>query len=156
MINQSYVKDTLKLENCNDEKISKYRDYLKNKIEQQFGSYSNVIPEEVNGYYFKSDSNPSKDLAKTKEIKEFIKRNKQDIIDGTLFHNKLSASINFPIGDWHYSIGKADIIDCYFDNNKNLHLILADTYDFNANENNLIEAGRLLMQEGELKARFNL
>lgn len=154
MNNPNYVKDTIKLNNYNDKWISKYQEYLRNKIEEQFKSYDNINPEEVDGYYFKSNSNPSQELAQTKVIKEFIKQNKQDIIDGILFKDKQTISVVFPTGDWYYSIDRADIIDCYFDNNDDLHIILADTYDFNGGESKLIEAAKKAMQRGELNGKF--
>lgn len=42
----------------------------------------------------------------------------------------------------------------YFNDNGDLYIILFDTYDFNAGENKLVQAGRKAMKRGALKPRF--
>lgn len=152
--NLNYVKDSDKLGNYNDKKVSKYEKYLKTKIEKQYKDYKNINPKNVDGRYFKSNSKPSIELSKTKEIKEFIKQHKYEIINNILFNNKEYQSIEFPAGDWYYAVHYADIIDAYFDENGNLHVIMTDTYDFNKGESKLIEAGREAMKRGALEPRF--
>ncbi len=77
-----------------------------------------------------------------------------DIINNILFNNQEYQSVEFPIGDWYYAVHYADIIDTYFDENGNLHVIMTDTYDFNKGESKLIEAGREAMKRGALEPRF--
>ena len=154
-INPNYTKDAIKLNNYNDRQIIKYKNYLKNKIEKQYKDYTNIDPKNVDGYYFKSNSNPSMELAQTKEIKEFIKQHKKEIINNTLSNKNECQSIEFPTGDWYYAVHYADIIDTYFDKNGNLHLIMSDTNDYNINEDlEIIKAGRDAMLKDELKPKY--
>lgn len=155
MKNPNYVKDSDKLGNYNDKKVSKYEKYLKTKIEKQYKDYKNINPKNVDGRYFKPNSKPSIELSKTKEIKEFIKQHKYEIINNTLFNNKEYQSIEFPTGDWYYAVHYTDIIDTYFDENGNLHVIMADTNDYNLDEDiELIKAGAEAMQKGELEPKY--
>lgn len=78
-----------------------------------------------------------------------------DIINNTLFNNQEYQSVEFPIGDWYYAVHYADIIDTYFDENGNLHVIMTDTNDYNLDEDiELIKAGADAMQKGELEPKY--
>lgn len=78
MNNPAYIKDAIKLKNYNDPKISQFADYLKKKVPEQFNSYG-FNPDNIPGYYFKSNSEPSQRMIQNKDFRAFIKNNKDRI-----------------------------------------------------------------------------
>ena len=159
MNDRNYIKNTISLDNYNDPKIAKDKDYLKEKILNQFKDYNFDI-NKIKGYYFKSDSEPVQRLVQNKDFQDMIKNHKKEIVekgqfsDGFKKHGFVGVLWN---NNFHNAIGKADFRNIYQDKNGNLHVKMYDTYDFNKNEDNpLIKAGVSQMEKGNLKPFFTI
>ena len=162
MHNPNYLKDAIKLENYNDSRIKEYQDTIRKKVLEQFKDYgyNENSAQNIKGYYFKSDSEPCKRMAKDKDFKNIILKNKENILSNKKFsisfpsHDPLCI---FPNNNFKNSIGKADILDCYIDKEGNLHIKVLDTYDFNKNARDFLnKAGRSQMDKGNLKPFFTI
>ena len=158
MNDRSYIKDTISLDNYNDPKVAKDKEYLKDKVSKQFKDYNFDI-NKIKGYYFKSNSEPVQRLIANKDFQDMIKNHKDEIIQKGEFSAgfpKYGLGINWN-NNFHNAIGKADFRNAYLDKDGNLHVKMYDTYDFNKNENNpLIKAGVNKMDKGELKPFFSI
>ena len=159
MNDRSYIKDTISLDNYNDSRVAKDKDYLKEKISKQFGDYNFDI-NKIKGYYFKSDSEPVQRLIQNKDFQDMIKNHKKEIVEKGQFSDGFKKYGDNGIGpdnNFHNAIGKADFRNIYQDKNGNLHVKMYDTYDFNKNEDNpLIKAGVSQMEKGNLKPFFTI
>lgn len=99
------------------------------KVYQQIGQKDSM------GVIFKSDSNISKEIAISPEIKQHFLENKDILLNQKVVKNKstyFKSSKNLSL-----SIGHGDIVYSYLDNNDNLISILLDTYDMNKNDPDL-------------------
>ena len=78
----------------------------------------------------KSDSNLTKAVKDSNILKNKIKENKKDILNGNL-KNKSISDVNFyEKNDLATVLGQAHIYNPRIDNNGNLHLFVIDWYDF--------------------------
>ena len=159
MNDRNYIKDTISLDNYNDPKVAKDKEYLKEKISKQFSDYNFDI-NKIKGYYFKSNSEPTQRLVQNKDFQDMIRNHKKEILekgqfsDGFKKHGFVGVLWN---NNFHNAIGKADFRNIYQDKNGNLHVKMYDTYDFNKNEDNpLIKAGVSQMEKGNLKPFFTI
>ena len=159
MNDRSYIKDTITLDNFNDSRVAKDRDYLKEKISKQFKDYNFDI-NKIRGYYFKSDSEPVQRLIQNKDFQDMLKNHKKEIVEKGQFSDgfkKHKPAGIFWNNNFHNAIGKADFKNIYQDKNGNLHVKMYDTYDFNKNEDSqLIKAGVSQMEKGNLKPFFTI
>ena len=159
MYNRNYIKDTISLDNYNDPKVAKDKEYLKEKISNQFKDYDFDI-NKIKGYYFKSDSEPVQRLIQNKDFQDMLKNHKKEIIEKGQFSDGFKKYGDNGIGpdnNLHNAIGKADFRNIYQDKNGNLHVKMYDTYDFNKNEDSpLIKAGVSQMEKGNLKPFFTI
>lgn len=159
MNDRSYIKDTISLDNYNDPKVAKDKEYLKEKISKQFSDYNFDI-NKIKGYYFKSNSEPTQRLVQNKDFQDMIRNHKKEILekgqfsDGFKKHGKMGVMWE---NNFRNATGKADFRNIYQDKNGNLHVKMYDTYDFNKNEDNpLIKAGVSQMEKGNLKPFFTI
>ena len=110
------------------------------KLQQQLG-VSDAL-----GVIFQPDSSLSKVISNSTEFKNFFIENKTQLLNGQIIEK---SSTHF---DWKTNpnlgtaLGNADILYSYIDQNGNLCSIVFDTYDFNKNENILIDIARIIQE----------
>lgn len=156
-----YIKDALKLKNYDDPAINRYKGEIKQKVLKEFKDYGydEKTISNIKGYYFKDNSDPSRRILESKDFKDILKANKQNILSNKEF--SISFPKHGPIGllsdnNLKNSIGKAQVLD-YYINKQGLHLKILDTYDFNKDaEDFLNKAGRSQMLKGNLKPYFSV
>ena len=159
MNDKSYLENAIELKNYDDSFIQEDKEYLEKKIEQQFKDYG-FNKEEIKGYYFKSNSKPSKRISENEDFKEILKNNKDKILNNENFSGRFQK--HGPIGifnnnDLKNAIGGFDVRNPEFDSEGNLHLKIYDTYDFNKNADDFLnKAGRHEMEAGNLKPYFSI
>lgn len=133
-----------------------YSSYFKNKLDDQLDDYS-VDTNKVKGYYFDSNSEPSKNIAKEDSFVEFLKKNQKKL-------DKVSPEkpLNFEFKkteneNLYYALHNTQIIDSWVDDDGYTHIMLADTYDFNKNDKNpLTQLGSNAMDAGMLNPYFTM
>ncbi len=162
-----YTKDALKLHNFNDKQMSEFasgelnqfKPYIEQKIKDQFEDFGYKL-DDVNGYIFKSDSDPVKRIKESADFQDMLAKNLHHIADGTSFsgrYQKHSTNLlNMRQDNLYNAFGSVDFLNAGYDKNGNLKLYMFDTYDFNKGENPKVEAGRRKMQEGNLKGYYSL
>ncbi len=143
-----YIKDAIKFNSYEDKRLIKYQDYLKTKLKIAFNPYGYDI-NTIEGYYFPPDSEPSIRITQDAYFKEFLRNNKENILNG-----KKDLSINFKTGNMYYAHHLADILDYKLENG-NLRMFMSDTNDFNPGDpSKLVQAGEILMREGHARPLF--
>lgn len=155
-----YTKDAIKVNNIGDLKFDEFNngDLIKwkykfaKKIQEQFKDFDFPY-EEIEGYIFKDNSAPVKRIKESKELKRILVENKSKIFNIQDFSGEFDKKADINLKN---AFGKADFKNKGFDKEGNLHLYMFDTYDFNKGENALIEAGRRLMMNKELKGFFTI
>ena len=161
MKDKSYIKDTIKIKDWNDSLISTDKDYWKTKLDLQFKRDGYDI-DKIPGYFFKSNSEPSKRLSQNDDLKNMLKNNKDKIMSGKEFSGEFPQYGNDFISkmekenNFKNAFGKVDFKHPQIDREGNLHVIMCDTYDFNDEDNILIQAGRTQMKKGVLKPFFTI
>ena len=102
---------------------------IKSQITNQYG-YS---ADQVTGYYFQASSSIAKDMSSSPELKDFVNKNRTKLENGyTATGEKDAMSFAFnKTTDLHYSFSGVNVIKSWTDDKGKLHLIVADTYDFN-------------------------
>ncbi len=70
--------------------------------------------------------------------------------------NSVNTSVNFSSGNFHFAIGKADILDMHINKNGEIDLLVTDVYDFNDDKDasDLIKTGRNRQEKGEIIPYF--
>ena len=159
MNDKTYIKDAIKLKNFDDPAVASDKEYLKAKVSKQFKDYG-FKTDDIKGYFFKKDSEPSKRVSENKDFHQILKDNKDAILNGKDFSGRFPA--HFPKGvlansNFKNAIGAADFKHPYFDKQGNLHIKMYDTYDFNKNAIDALNiAGRREMEKGNLKPYFSI
>lgn len=159
MNDKTYIKDAVKLKNFDDPAVASDREYLKAKVSKQFKDYG-FKTNDIKGYFFKKDSEPSKRISENKDFHQILKDNKEAILNGKDFSGRFPA--HFPKGvlansNLKNAIGAADFKHPYLDKQGNLHIKMYDTYDFNKNATDALNiAGRREMEKGNLKPYFSI
>lgn len=155
-INQNYIKDAIELKNYNDPRIASDREYLTEKIKEQFRDYG-FKTDEIKGYFFKRNSEPSIRMSQDKDFRKMIKENKEKLKKGIEFNAKFPCYKSGKESNWHYALGHYDIRNSFIDEGGNLRLKVYDTYDFNkTNKTPMNKAGRNEMLKGNLKPYFSI
>ena len=141
------------INNVKDLKSPLLRNAVEDKIKTQLEKdYGKNIAKEIKGIFFDSNSEPSKRLAKSSDIKKLIQENKEFIKD---YGITAVTSIGFKNKDFHYAIGNADILDMYMDKNGEISFYVIDTYDFNKKDKHpAVRAARKHQESGKLKPYF--
>lgn len=102
-----------------------FRSIVSKKLKQQIGRGDSK------GLILRPDSTLSKEIAQSPEIKEFIKENMNSLLAGEV----VSGSTCFASNDnLALSLGNADILNTYINNNGDIVAIVFDTYDFNQDD----------------------
>ena len=159
MNDKTYIKDAVKLKNFDDPAVASDKEYLKAKVSKQFKDYG-FKTDDIKGYFFKKDSEPSKRISENKDFHQILKDNKEAILNGKDFTGRFPA--HFPKGvlansNLKNAIGAADFKHPYLDKQGNLHIKMYDTYDFNKNATDALNiAGRKEMEKGNLKPYFSI
>ena len=147
------------LQNFDDPRVASDKKYLAKKLYSQFhNEYTKITNiENIKGYFFKSNSEPSQRIVNNNDFKKTIKQNKNKILNGQL------VTMEFPNygynqkSNLHYALGHIDIRNGYIDKEGNLRIKVYDTYDFNkTNPTPANQAGRNQMLKGELKPYFTI
>ena len=162
MHNPNYLKDAIKLENYNDSRIKKHYNAVRKKVTEQFKDYGydENSAQNIKGYYFKNDSEPSRRIAQSKDFHNILIKNKENILTNKNF--SISFPKHGPFGilwnnNFKNALGKADILEYHFDKEGNLNLKIFDTYDFNKNARDFLnKAGSSQMDKGNLKPFFTI
>jgi len=159
MNDKNYIKDAIKLKNFDDPAVASDKEYLKAKVSKQFKDYG-FKTDDIKGYFFKKDSEPSKRVSENKDFHQILKDNKDAIINGRDFSGRFPS--HEPLGvfsnnNFKNAIGAADFKHPYLDKEGNLHIKMYDTYDFNKNATDALnKAGRREMEKGNLKPYFSI
>ncbi len=159
----TYTKDSTKLMNINDRKLSeydngrilKYRAHIEDKVLNQFKDFGYNL-NDIEGRIFHANSAQTKRIKESDDFKEALIKNKEKILNGEKFTKRFTNYGFNRKSNLLNAFGSVDFLNLGFDNNNNLHLYMFDTYDFNPGENALVEAGRRRMLEGKLKGHFTL
>ena len=155
----SYTKDAIELKNFDDSRVASDKKYLAKKLYSQFNNeYTKVTNiENIKGYFFKSNSEPSQRIANNDDFRKTIRQNKDKILKGE------NVTMEFPNygynqkSNLHYALGHIDIRNGYIDKEGNLRIKVYDTYDFNkTNPTPANQAGRNQMLKGNLKPFFTI
>ena len=122
---------------------------MESKIVTQLGkSYL----KNTGGILFANDKEASINLAKSEDIKNYIKQNKNIIKDYGIIPKD---SIQFKDKNWYNAIGKADIVDLYRNKDGEITMYIMDTYDFNkVSQNPYVQAARISQESGRIKPYF--
>jgi len=154
--NPDYASGAIELKNYNDPRIASDKEYLTKKVKEQFKDY-NFNPDEIKGYFFKVDSEPSIRMSQDKDFREMIKNNKENLKNGKEFSGNFSEYSDKKESNWHYALGHYDVRNSYIDKMGNLRLKVYDTYDFNKQNKSVFnQAGRRKMIDGTLTPFFTI
>lgn len=153
-----YIKDAVRVNNCLDKNMSGYNDgklnqfvpHIYNKIKEQFKDFG-YKPENVHGYIFKPNSDPTKRIKQSKDFEVMVAQNIHRIINDENFTGRFTKSDNL-----HNAFGSVDFLNAGLDEQGNLRLYMFDTYDFNKGENAKVEAGRRKMMNGDLVGYYTV
>ncbi len=151
-LNTDYAKEHLIFKNYK-ELSTDLRNYFEKKITKQIGADK---LETTGGIYINAEHYSSKELAKVLvDNKEFVKK-VAEARKSMEVGNSVNTSIQFTDRNFHYAIGKADILDMHINKNGEIDLLVTDVYDFNDDKNasDLIKTGRNRQEKGEIKPYF--
>ncbi len=159
----NYTKNSTKLLNINDNnlydykngEIKKFKEHIENKVQEQFKDFGYNL-NEIEGRIYHDNSAPIKRIKNDDSFKKALIKNKDKILNGENFTTRFKKKSPLKTSNLHNAFGSVDFLNSGMDNNGNLHLYMFDTYDFNANEGPLIEAGRRQMLKGNLKGNFSI
>jgi len=133
------------------------REHVKKHIFEQLApDYGENCVKTTRGIYFENDSEPSKRIAESIAIKEYIQENKQTLKD---YRYIKESSTKFGLTEFNLwgAIGRAKIAEMYLEKSGEITFYLIDTYDFNKNEDYfLIKAARLNQERGRLIPYFSV
>ena len=114
------------INSINEIKVPELKQVVQNKVFEQMGM------KDSKGLIYHHDSNLSKEIANSKEFKNFITDNKDYLQKGGVIKKdslKLDSTNNL-----HLSLNNVDILGTHVDKNGDLVSICFDTYDFNKND----------------------
>ena len=114
------------INSINEIKVPELKQVVQNKVFEQMGM------KDSKGLIYHNDSNLSKEIANSKEFKNFIMDNKNYLKKGGVIKKdslRLSSTKNL-----YLSLNNVDILGTHVDKNGDLVSICFDTYDFNKND----------------------
>ena len=114
------------INSINEIKVPELKQVVQNKVFEQMGM------KDSKGLIYHNDSNLSKEIANSKEFKNFITDNKNYLKKGGVIKKdslKLNSTKNL-----YLSLNNVDILGTHVDRNGDLVSICFDTYDFNKND----------------------
>ena len=125
-----------------------FKDTVRAKVRQQL--YVN----DAKGLIIRPDSALSQEIAASPEFHEFIKTHLSELSRGKV----VSGSVVYT--DWKnnlgLTLGYADIIDTYINKNGDIVSFVLDTYDFNPDENWMIEWGRNVQEHNLITCFYSI
>lgn len=126
-----------------------FQKIVQTKVKQQLGQKDSM------GVIFKSDSDISREVAISPEIKQHFLENKDILLNKKVVKNKstyFKSSKNLSL-----SIGHGDIVYSYLDNNGNLISLLLDTHDMNQNDpSRLVQLARKAQDNGTFRTYYSI
>ncbi|MBR3605413.1 MAG: hypothetical protein IKL52_05240, partial [Candidatus Gastranaerophilales bacterium] len=132
--------------------------YLSEKLHEQFDFDYGCDISKMKGYYFGPNTQFSKDIAANSNFRNYVLKNKDKLLN--------NVSPDKPQGyqfkssdnqDLYLAFSWADIIECWQDKDGAIHLLVADTYDFNKTDSgSLSKVGYRAMREGTLKPFYTI
>lgn len=154
--NPNYTKNTIELNSYEKIENVSDRDYLKQKITEQYSDYG-YNSKEIKGRIFPNNSESSQRIAQDKDFLLTIKNNKEKILNHNMVSGYFPRYKDNKASNWHFAIGHYDLRNGYLDQKGNLHIQMFDTYDFNKdNHTPLNQAGRNQMMKGTLIPYFTI
>ena len=126
-----------------------FQKIVQTKVKQQLGQKDSM------GVIFKSDSNISKEIAISPEIKQHFLENKDILLNQKVVKNRSTYfQSNKNLGK---AIGHCDIVYSYLDNDKNMISVLLDTYDMNQNDpSRLVQLARKAQDNGTFRTYYSI
>lgn len=119
------------------------------KLQEQLGINDTL------GIILKSDSSLSKALAQSKEIKEHFVKYKSQLLNGKIIrHSSTYFSSNKNLSK---ALGHADILYTHIDKDKNLYMLVFDTYDFNKDDSDWkVRIANAVQEAGYIRNYYTL
>ena len=128
---------------------------LYSQFQNEYTKITNI--ENIKGYFFKSNSEPSQRIANNDDFRKTIMQNKDKILKGEKVTMEFLNYGYNQKSNLHYALGRIDIRNGYIDKEGNLRIKVYDTYDFNkTNPTPANQAGRNQMLKGNLKPFFTI
>lgn len=155
--NAAKINDTYIAKNYKE--LEPLSEFIKEKLESQ-----KFNPENTPGIVYGVNSDISKDIANSQSIKNYIRDNWNSIKNGQPINKKLknyadkrdSITLNSTL-NLYSAINHADVLSAFLSRNeKDIIMVILDTYDFNPNENILAELGHSAQNAGILYPFFNI
>lgn len=135
--------------------------YLTDKLSSQIvGPYGYDL-DKIKGYYFNSNSDVAKKIASNSDFKNFVNKYKEKLRAGYTATGEGDAlALEFTKGngqDLYYTFHNVNVVKSWVDSNGKLHLIIADTYDFNKSATDILnKCGAAAMEDGKLVPYYTL
>ena len=140
-----YIKQNGYLLNSTSALPQDMRNFVRNKLEQQIGR------REAKGILFKPDSTLSQDIVHGTELKSFVRKNLQKLLN----HQIVNGSAYFgSTTNLKLALGHADIYNAQIDAEGNFRAFVIDTYDFNKDDDNWAVEWAHNVQENGLITNF--
>lgn len=119
------------------------------KLQEQLGINDTL------GIILKSDSSLSKALAQSKEIKEHFLKYQSQLLKGKIIRQ---ASTYFSSNEnLSKALGHADILYTHIDKDKNLYMLVFDTYDFNKDDSDWkVRIANAVQEAGYIRNYYTL
>lgn len=126
-----------------------FQKIVQTKVKQQLGQKDSM------GVIFKSDSDISREVAISPEIKQHFLENKDILLNQKVVKNRSTYfQSNKNLGK---AIGHCDIVYSYLDNNGNLISLLLDTYDMNKNDTDWkVQLAHQVQEKGEFRTYYSI
>ena len=126
VVNNYMLQNGSVINSINEIKVPELKQVVQNKVFEQMGM------KDSKGLIYHNDSNLSKEIANSKEFKNFITDNKNYLQKGGVIKKdslKLDSTKNL-----YLSLNNVDILGTHVDKNGDIVSICFDTYDFNKND----------------------
>lgn len=126
VVNNYMLQNGSVINSINEIKVPELKQVVQNKVFEQMGM------KDSKGLIYHNDSNLSKEIANSKEFKNFITDNKNYLQKGGVIKKdslKLNSTKNL-----YLSLNNVDILGTHVDKNGDIVSICFDTYDFNKND----------------------
>lgn len=119
------------------------------KLQEQLGINDTL------GVILKSESTLSQAIAKSKEIKEHFVKYKSQLLNGKIIrHSSTYFSSNKNLSK---ALGHADILYTHIDKDKNLYMLVFDTYDFNKDDSDWkVRIANAVQEAGYIRNYYTL
>lgn len=123
--NQKYINENCTVFNSITELPFSFKNSVREKVKMQLGV------EDSKGLFFNANSHLSQDIKHSKEFRDFVVVNYEDLQDGNVLNGSLQFTSN---ANLYYALKRVAILDTYINKNGDIISFVFDTYDFNAND----------------------